>query len=47
MAVDSYGQRTSTRVMFHGPTHGSATGALPLLAAALEQFAGRDLPARQ
>ena len=25
------GQPTSTRVMFHGPTHGSATGALQVL----------------
>jgi len=30
-AVAGYGQPTSTRVMFHGPTHGSATGALQLL----------------
>jgi len=27
-AVVGYDQPTSTRVVFHGPTHGSATGAL-------------------
>jgi len=30
-AVAGYGQPTLIRVMFHGPTHGSATGALQLL----------------
>jgi len=27
-AVAGYDRPTSTRVVFHGPTHGSATGAL-------------------
>ena len=49
-AVAGYDRPTSTRVVSHGPTHGSATGALQPLegwTAALEQSAGQDSPARQ
>jgi len=38
LAIAGYDRPTSTPVVFHGPTHGSAT-------AALEQSAGKDSPA--
>jgi len=40
LAIAGYDRPTSTRVVFHRPTHRLATGAL-------EQFAGQDSPARQ